>query len=98
MASMQYDVFATQPLTSTGDFLNQNGLAVPRARIKTIYAVNGASAGSVVIRDGSSTGPILLTVNTSAVANAGYTIIKQNAHVRDADITGPCRSRCVDGQ
>ena len=75
MASMQYDVFATQPLTSTGDFLNQNGLAVPRARIKTIYAVNGASAGAVVIRDGSSTGPILLTVNTSAVANAGYTII-----------------------
>jgi len=50
-------------------------LAVPRARIKTIYAVNGASAGSVVIRDGSATGPILLTVNTSASSAAGYTII-----------------------
>ena len=75
MATMQYDVFATQPLTSTGDFLNQNSLAVPRARIKTIYAVNGTDAGSVVIRDGSSTGPVLLTVNTSAKVNAGYTII-----------------------
>ena len=75
MASMQYDVFATQPLTSTGNFLNQNSLAVPRARIKTIYAVNGASAGSVVIRDGSSSGSVLLTVNTSASSTAGYTII-----------------------
>lgn len=75
MASMQYDVFATQPLTSTGDFLNQNGLAVPRARIKTIYAVNGDTAGSVVIRDGSSSGPVLATINTSANTVAGYTII-----------------------
>ena len=71
MASMQYDVFATQPLTATGNFLNQNGLAVPRARIKSIYAVNGASAGSVVIRDGSSTGPILITFNTPANTTTG---------------------------
>lgn len=72
---MQYDVFATQPLTSTGNFLNQNSLAVPRARIKSIYAVNGASAGSVVIRDGSSSGSVLLTVNTSASSVTGYTNI-----------------------
>ena len=75
MATMQYDVFATKPLESTGDFLNQNNLAVPRARIKTIYAVNGTDAGSVVIRDGGATDPVLLTVNTAAKANAGYTII-----------------------
>ena len=74
MPTMQYDVFATQPLTSTGSFLNQNGLAVPRARIKSIYTVNDSNAGSVVIRDGSS-GPILVTVNTPAKATAGFTVI-----------------------
>jgi len=75
MPTMQYDVFATQPLTSTGNFLNQNGLAVPRARIKSIYTVNDSNAGSVVIRDGSSSGPILVTVNTPAKATAGFTVI-----------------------
>ena len=74
MATMQYDVLATQPLTSTGNFLDQNSNAIGRARIKTIYAVNGGSAGSVVIRNGS-TGKILMTVNTAASNTAGYTII-----------------------
>ena len=74
MATMQYDVLATQPLTTTGNFLDQNSNAIGRARIKTIYAVNGGSAGSVVIRNGS-TGKILMTVNTAASGTAGYTII-----------------------
>lgn len=74
MATMQYDVLASQPLTTTGNFLDQNGNAIGRARIKTIYAVNGADAGSVVIRNGSS-GKILMTVNTAANTTAGYTII-----------------------
>lgn len=74
MATMQYDVLASQPLTTTGNFLDQNGNAIGRARIKTIYAVNGVNAGSVVIRNGSS-GKILVTVNTAANTTAGYTII-----------------------
>ena len=74
MATMQYDVLASQPLTTTGNFLDQNGNAIGRARVKTIYAVNGADAGSVVIRNGSS-GKILMTVNTAANTTAGYTII-----------------------
>lgn len=74
MASMQYDVLSTQPLTATGNFLDQNGFAIGRARIKTIYAVNGTNAGSVVIRNGS-TGKVLMTVNTAASGTAGYTII-----------------------
>jgi len=74
MATMQYDVLASRPLTSTGNFLDQNGNAIGRARIKTIYAVNGTNAGSVVIRNGS-TGKILMTVNTAANTSAGYTII-----------------------
>ena len=74
MPTMQYDVLATQPLTSTGNFIDQNGFAIGRARIKSIYAVNGSDAGSVVIRNGA-TGKTLITVNTAASSTAGYTII-----------------------
>ena len=75
MPTMQYDVLATKPLESTGNFLDQNDNAIQRARIKTIYAVNGGSAGSVVIREGGASGKILITVNTAASTTAGYTII-----------------------
>jgi hypothetical protein len=75
MATMQTDVLATKPLTSTGDFKDQNDNSIQRARIKTIYAVNGGSAGSVVIRQGGASGKILMTVNTAANNTAGYTII-----------------------
>ena len=75
MPSMQYDVLATKPLESTGNFVDQNNNAIQRARVKTIYAVNGASAGSVVIREGGASGAILMTVNTAASSTAGYTII-----------------------
>ena len=75
MASMQYDVFATQPLISTGDFQDQAGNDINRTRIKTVYAVNGSSPGSVVIREGGSGGNVVLTVNTAASGTAGYTII-----------------------
>lgn len=62
---MQTDVLATKPLTSTGNFKTQGDGDIPRSRVKTIYAVNGASAGSVVIREGGA----------SANTTAGYTII-----------------------
>ena len=75
MPTMQYDVLATKPLTATGAFLDQNNNAIQRSRIKTIYAVNGTSAGSVVIRQGGASGKILMTVNTAANGTAGYTII-----------------------
>jgi hypothetical protein len=75
MASMQYDVFATQPLVSTGDFQDQAGNDINRTRIKTVYAVNGASPGSVVIREGGASGNVVLTVNTASSGTAGYTII-----------------------
>lgn len=69
--AMQTDVKSTQPLTSTGVFKTQaNDNCGFRTRIKAIYAVCGASAGSVVIADGSG-GNTLLTLNTPTVANAG---------------------------
>jgi hypothetical protein len=72
--AMQTDVKASKPLTSTGSFLDQAGNAIPRTRIKSIYAIPGASAGSVVITDGSG-GPTLVTVNTPTATNAGAVYI-----------------------
>lgn len=75
MPTMQTDVLATKPLEATGNFKDQNNNDIPRCRIKAIYAINGASAGSVVIREGGSGGSIITTVNTAASSTAGYTII-----------------------
>lgn len=69
--AMQTDVKSTKPLTSTGVFKTQaDDDCEFRTRIKGIYAVCGASPGSVVITDGQS-GNTLLTLNTPTVANAG---------------------------
>ena len=68
--AMQTDVKATAPLTSTGAFTTTGAQNITfRTRIKVIYAVCGASAGSVVITSGSET---LLTMNTPTAANAGF--------------------------
>ena len=75
MPTMQYDVLATKPLASTGNFKDQNNNDIPRCRVKTIYAINGTDAGSVVIREGGSGGDIIATINTAASSTAGYTII-----------------------
>tara|TARA_R110000868_G_scaffold247205_3_gene503694 strand:- start:1016 stop:1324 length:309 start_codon:yes stop_codon:yes gene_type:complete len=69
--AMQTDVKATEPLTSTATFKIAAGtIAVGRCRIKGIFAVCGASAGTVSITDGSG-GAVLLLINTPTVANAG---------------------------
>lgn len=69
--AMQTDVKSTKPLESTGVFKTQTDANVSfRTRIKGIYAVCGASAGSVVITDGNG-GSTLLTLDTPTVANAG---------------------------
>ena len=76
--SMQTDVQASAPLTSTGQVTNNaaSPANLGRLRIKSLYVIPGASAGSVVFRDGGSGGAILLTLNTPAVANAGaYSVI-----------------------
>ena len=69
--AMQTDVKATVPLTATGSFTDQSTNNITyRTRIKGIYAVCGASAGSVVITNGNG-GSTLLTLNTPTAANAG---------------------------
>lgn len=72
--AMQTDVKATKPLASTGAFKDQGDNNVGRSRIKGIYAVCGAGAGSVVITDGSG-GSTLFSFNTPTAANAGSVYI-----------------------
>jgi hypothetical protein len=70
--AMQTDVKVTKPLTATGVFKTQTDANCAfRTRIKGIYVQNGASAGTVVVRDGSSGGDILFTLNTAAAADTG---------------------------
>ena len=68
---MESDIRATAPLTATGSFVTaSNSAALGRLRIRAIRFVNGASAGTVVLRDGAS-GPIVATLGTSTAANEG---------------------------
>ena len=66
--AMQTDVLASQPLTSTGQFTNQTPTALGRTRIKAVYIVPTASAGSVIFKDGGASGTPVMTLNTVASA------------------------------
>jgi hypothetical protein len=65
---MQTDVLASVPLTTTGQFTAQNTNNIGRCRIKSIYVVPSGTAGSLVIKDGGSSGDVLATINTVASA------------------------------
>ena len=65
---MQTDVLASQAATSTGQLLTQSGANIGRARVKAIYIVPTGTAGSVVFRDGGSSGATIMTINTVASA------------------------------
>ncbi len=70
--AMQTDVKSTKALAATGAFKTQTDADCTfRTRIKGIYAVCGASAGTVAITDGNG-GNTLFTVSTPTAANAGY--------------------------
>ena len=65
---MQTDVLASVPLTASGQFTAQNTNNIGRCRIKSIYIVPSGTAGSLVIKDGGTSGNVLVTVNTVASA------------------------------
>jgi len=63
--AMQTDVLASVPLTASGQFASQNSAGnIQSCRVKAIYIVPGASAGSVVLTDGGASGSTRMTVNT----------------------------------
>jgi hypothetical protein len=61
---MQYDVFASAPVTSDGQLEDASGANVlSRLRIKTIYGTCGGSPGTVSFYDGAdNSAPLLITV------------------------------------
>lgn len=84
---MQTDVKATAPLTTTGPFSTGAANITFRTRIKAIYALCGASAGSVVITSGAET---LFTMNTPAAANTGdvYIILPGQGILAENGLSG----------
>ena len=65
---MQTDVLASVPLTTSGQFTAQNTNNIGRCRIKAVYIVPTGTAGSLVIKDGGSSGSVIATINTVASA------------------------------
>jgi hypothetical protein len=63
---MQTDILASAVKTTTGTINDQGGNAVRRTRIKGVYIIPDTGAGSVVLRDGSGSGAVCVTVNTLA--------------------------------
>ena len=65
---MQTDVLASIPITSSGQFTDQATTNLARCRVKSIYIVPTATAGSLVLKDGGSGGTVKATINTVASA------------------------------
>jgi hypothetical protein len=65
---MQTDVYASAVRTTDGQLADFAGNDLGRVRVRAVYIVPGASAGSVVFKDGGTGGAARLTLNTVASA------------------------------
>ena len=66
---MQTDVLVSAVLSSDGQFTNAAATAdITRCRVKAVYIVPAATAGSVVFKDGGTGGTTIMTLNTVASA------------------------------
>lgn len=66
--AMQTDVLASAVRTTTGQMQDQATNNLGRSRVKAVYIVPAAGAGSVVFRDGGASGAVKMTVNTLAAS------------------------------
>lgn len=66
--SMQTDVLASVPITSSGQFTDQATNNIARCRVKAVYIVPTGTAGSLILKDGGSGGTTKVTINTVASA------------------------------
>jgi hypothetical protein len=67
---MQTDVLASAVRTTDGLLADQAGNSLGRNRVKAIYIVPAAGAGSVVFKDGGASGAVKATINTLASSSA----------------------------
>ena len=85
--AMQTDVLASGVRTTSGQLADQAGNDLGRNRIKAIYIVPAAGAGSVVFKDGGVSGTTRLTVNTLASSTApNYLLLPGEGIVFQTDI------------
>lgn len=71
--SMQTDVKASIPLTATGQVQGVGAADLGRVRVKGLYAVGTAVAGSVALRNSvGAGGTVFWTMDTPAVIGATY--------------------------
>jgi len=66
---MQTDVLASVPITASGQFTDQGTTNLARCRVKAIYIVPSATAGSLILRDGGASSTVKATINTVASAS-----------------------------
>ena len=66
--TMQTDVYASQARTTDGQLADYAGNDLGRVRVRAVYIVPSGTAGSVVFKDGGTSGSARLTVNTVASA------------------------------
>jgi hypothetical protein len=66
---MQTDVSVSAVLTADGQFKESTGTNnILRCRVKSVYIVPAATAGSVVFKNGGTGGTVIMTINTVASA------------------------------
>jgi hypothetical protein len=84
---MQTDILASQVRTTTGQMTAQNAGALGRVRVKAIYIIPAAGAGSVVLRDGGSGGAVKTTINTLASSTSPtYLILPGQGLLFNSDV------------
>ena len=85
--AMQTDVLASGVRTTDGQLADQAGNDLGRNRVKAVYIVPAAGAGSVVFKDGGASGTTRLTVNTLASSTApNYLLLPGEGIVFQNDI------------
>jgi hypothetical protein len=84
---MQTDVLASAVRTTDGLLADQAGNSLGRNRVKAIYIVPAAGAGSVVFKDGGASGAVKATINTLASSSApDYLILPGEGLLFQTDI------------
>lgn len=73
--AMQTDVLASGVRTTSGQMQDQAGNNLGRVRVKALYIVPAAGAGSVVFKDGGASGSTKMTVNTLASSTTPYWLL-----------------------
>ncbi len=73
--AMQTDVLASGVRTTSGQMQDQAGNNLGRVRVKALYIVPAAGAGSVVFKDGGASGSTKMTVNTLASSTGPYWLL-----------------------